>query len=201
MVEVPCPLCDKEVDLGVDSSGEYECPYCEGFFEYESESIGFDNLDQYIEDIEAGRIEPDFVIKNYSYKETAFSKVISLLIAIPFILIGVGLIMIYFILKEPLKTEHFAENIIYNQKNDAIVFYETRNGIITECSYLEIADDAIIRLNSHSTEGGSGTYSMLSITSRSKGIREMFDSGFYYTYSDWNDFAEYRGLRYSGNYN
>ena len=201
MVEVLCPLCDKEVDLGVDASGEYECPYCEGNFDYESESKGFDNLAQYIEDIEAGRIEPDFVIKNYSYKETAFSKVISLLIAIPFILIGVGLIMIYFILKEPLKTEHFAENIIYNQKNDAIVFYETRNGIITECSYLEIADDAIIRLNSHSTEGGSGTYSMLSITSRSKGIREMFDSGFFYTYSDWNDFAEYRGLRYSGNYN
>ena len=38
MVEVLCPLCEKEVDLGVDTSGEYECPYCEGSFEYESES-------------------------------------------------------------------------------------------------------------------------------------------------------------------
>ena len=67
MVEVLCPLCEKEVDLGVDSSGEYECPYCEGFFEYESESTGFENLDQYVKDIEAGMVEPDFVIKDYSY--------------------------------------------------------------------------------------------------------------------------------------
>ena len=199
MVEVLCPLCDKEVDLGVDSSGEYECPYCEGSFEYESESTGFDNLDQYIEDIEAGIIEPDFVIKNYSYKETGASKLISIIFWAPFILIGIGLIMIFLILKEPLETEHFAEKIIYNQKNDSIVFYKTQNGIITECNHLEIADDARIILNSHSTEGGSGTYSMLSITSKSKGIREMFESGFFYTYSNWNGFAEYRGLRYSGN--
>ena len=36
MVEVECPLCSKTVDLGSDSSGTYECPYCEGDFEYES---------------------------------------------------------------------------------------------------------------------------------------------------------------------
>ena len=199
MVEVVCPLCDKEVDLGVDSPGEYECPYCEGFFEYEPKSTGFDNLDQYIEDIESEVIEPDFVIKNYSYKETAASKIVGLIFWAPFILIGIGLIMIILILKEPLETEYFEEKIIYNKKQDSIVFYETINGVVTKCSHLEIADDARIRLNSHSTEGGSGTYSMLSITSRSKGIREMFESGFYYTYTDWNGFAEYRGLRYSWN--
>jgi len=36
MVEVECPLCSKTVDLGSDSTGTYECPYCEGGFEYES---------------------------------------------------------------------------------------------------------------------------------------------------------------------
>ena len=36
MVEVECPLCSKTVDLGSDSTGTYECPYCEGDFEYES---------------------------------------------------------------------------------------------------------------------------------------------------------------------
>jgi hypothetical protein len=36
MVEVECPSCTKTVDLGSDSSGTYECPYCEGDFEYES---------------------------------------------------------------------------------------------------------------------------------------------------------------------
>ncbi len=36
MVEVECPLCSEAVDLGSDSTGTYECPYCEGDFEYES---------------------------------------------------------------------------------------------------------------------------------------------------------------------
>ena len=36
MVEVECPLCTKTVDLGSDSTGTYECPYCHEDFEYES---------------------------------------------------------------------------------------------------------------------------------------------------------------------
>ena len=28
MVEVECPSCTKTVDLGSDSTGTYECPYC-----------------------------------------------------------------------------------------------------------------------------------------------------------------------------
>ena len=36
MVEVECPLCSKTVDLGSDSTGTYECPYCHEDFEYES---------------------------------------------------------------------------------------------------------------------------------------------------------------------
>jgi hypothetical protein len=36
MVEVECPSCTKTVDLGSDSSGTYECPYCDEDFEYES---------------------------------------------------------------------------------------------------------------------------------------------------------------------
>jgi len=36
MVEVECPSCTKTVDLGSDSTGTYECPYCHEDFEYES---------------------------------------------------------------------------------------------------------------------------------------------------------------------
>lgn len=36
MVEIECPLCTKTVDLGSDSTGTYECPYCHEDFEYES---------------------------------------------------------------------------------------------------------------------------------------------------------------------
>ena len=37
MVEVDCPLCTKTVDLGGDSKGTYECPYCNEDFDYEPE--------------------------------------------------------------------------------------------------------------------------------------------------------------------
>ena len=36
MVEVECPSCTETVDLGSDSTGTYECPYCREDFEYES---------------------------------------------------------------------------------------------------------------------------------------------------------------------
>jgi len=36
MVEIECPSCTKTVDLGSDSTGTYECPYCHEDFEYES---------------------------------------------------------------------------------------------------------------------------------------------------------------------
>ena len=35
MVEVECPLCSKTVVLGSDTTGTYECPYCNDDFEYE----------------------------------------------------------------------------------------------------------------------------------------------------------------------
>ena len=36
MVEVECPLCTNTVDLGSNTTGTYECPYCHEDFEYES---------------------------------------------------------------------------------------------------------------------------------------------------------------------
>ena len=36
MVEVECPLCTTTVDLGSNTTGTYECPYCHEDFEYES---------------------------------------------------------------------------------------------------------------------------------------------------------------------
>ena len=34
MVEVECPLCAETVVLGSDTTGTYECPYCNDDFEY-----------------------------------------------------------------------------------------------------------------------------------------------------------------------
>jgi len=37
MVVVQCPHCVEDIELGDDSFGLFECPYCRGEFEYESE--------------------------------------------------------------------------------------------------------------------------------------------------------------------
>jgi len=41
MVELECPLCAETVDLGSDTPGTYECPYCTGDFEYEPIQTNF----------------------------------------------------------------------------------------------------------------------------------------------------------------
>ena len=34
MVEILCPHCEEEIELEDDASGEFECPYCSGEFEW-----------------------------------------------------------------------------------------------------------------------------------------------------------------------
>ena len=38
MVEILCPHCDEEIALDDDAEGEFECPYCDGEFEWVVES-------------------------------------------------------------------------------------------------------------------------------------------------------------------
>ena len=45
MVEIECPLCAESIDLGMAEEGEYECPYCEDVFHWESDkSRNIENL-------------------------------------------------------------------------------------------------------------------------------------------------------------
>ena len=46
MVEVECPFCTETIDLGSDSTGAYECPYCNQEFEYESSNFWEEQLDK-----------------------------------------------------------------------------------------------------------------------------------------------------------
>ncbi len=46
MVEVECPFCTETIDLGSDSTGAYECPYCNQEFEYESSNFWGEQLDK-----------------------------------------------------------------------------------------------------------------------------------------------------------
>jgi hypothetical protein len=51
MVEIECPLCTESIDLGMAEEGEYECPYCEYEFYWESDNSVF-NLDDYWENFD-----------------------------------------------------------------------------------------------------------------------------------------------------
>ena len=45
MVEVECPYCDENIDLGADASGMYECPYCSEVFEHIGTEISDEDLE------------------------------------------------------------------------------------------------------------------------------------------------------------
>jgi len=42
MVEIECPHCDEDIELGDDEFGLFECPYCEEEFEWYPESTNQD---------------------------------------------------------------------------------------------------------------------------------------------------------------
>jgi hypothetical protein len=92
MVEVECPSCTKTVDLGSDSTGTYECPYCSEDFQYEVDKSTRDA--RLIDEIEYGGLKPDYVFKEIRYLDSMASKIIPTMVAICFIpLLGAGLVI------------------------------------------------------------------------------------------------------------
>jgi len=64
MFKVECPLCSETVDLGSDSTGIYECPYCNEDFEFEREVS--EDLVDLIHQIQEGK-EECFVVYDHSH--------------------------------------------------------------------------------------------------------------------------------------
>ena len=58
MVEVECPSCSETVDLGSDTTGAYECPYCNEDFEYSSNSETNEKAEQLLELIQNNELPP-----------------------------------------------------------------------------------------------------------------------------------------------
>ena len=193
MVDILCPHCEEEIELKGDASGEFSCPYCGGEFEYEPESITEEQAEELVELVESGTLEPDFVIKDESYTEEWYWKVIQLIVAAMFIpLFGIGLVFIYFILKEPIETTHTVDKIIYIQAKDIILFYQTNNNVRDDCEFFQIADDATITC-SYSTDSDGGPDITLLLVCPSTNLFELLPAEFD---SDWNGFADYRNLEF-----
>ena len=193
MVDILCPHCEEEIGLDNDASGEFSCPYCDGKFEYESESITEEQAEELVEMVESGNLDPDFVIKDENYTEEGYWKVIQLIVAAMFIpLFGIGLVFIYFLLKEPIETTHTVDKIIYIQAKDVILFYKTNNDVLDNCEFFQLADDATITYTSSTSFDGAPD-SMIQLVCPSTNVVEILTSEFD---SDWNGFADYRNLEF-----
>ena len=64
MVEVECPYCEKDIDLGSDSSGMYECPHCSEVFEHMGSEISDENL-ELIDEIQNGLHYRNIIFSEY----------------------------------------------------------------------------------------------------------------------------------------
>lgn len=193
MVEILCPHCEEEIGLDDGASDVFSCPHCGDEFEYESESIPEEQAEEFVELVESGTLEPDFVIKDENYTEEWYWKVIQLIVAVLFIpLFGIGLVFIYFILKEPVETTHTVDKIIYIQAKDIILFYKTKNDVLDDFDFFQIADDATITY-SYSTSFDGDPESMIQLVCHSTKLSEIL---VYVSDSDWHGFADYRNLEF-----
>tara|TARA_B100000965_G_scaffold316555_1_gene276889 strand:- start:27 stop:638 length:612 start_codon:yes stop_codon:yes gene_type:complete len=64
MVEVECPYCEKDIDLGSDTSGMYECPHCSEVFEHMGSEISDENL-ELIDEIQNGSHDRNIIFSKY----------------------------------------------------------------------------------------------------------------------------------------
>lgn len=66
MVEVECPYCEKDIDLGSDTSGMYECPHCSEVFEHMGSEISDENL-ELIDEIQNGSHDRNIIFSKYKF--------------------------------------------------------------------------------------------------------------------------------------
>tara|TARA_B100001564_G_C20536805_1_gene622420 strand:- start:230 stop:832 length:603 start_codon:yes stop_codon:yes gene_type:complete len=66
VVEVECPYCDENIDLGADASGMYECPYCSEVFEHIGTEISDEDL-ELIDGIQNGLHHHNRIFSHYKF--------------------------------------------------------------------------------------------------------------------------------------
>ena len=142
MVEIECPSCTETVDLGSDSTGTYECPYCSEDFQYE---VGTSTRDsRLIDEIEYGDLKPDYILQERRYLSTVASKIIPTMVAICFIpLLGIGLIMLWFIWSHGPISKHDYMTVFLKKQNLVLDYYLLNSEIETSNSF-EITEHSVI---------------------------------------------------------
>tara|TARA_B110000305_G_C19283561_1_gene560543 strand:+ start:360 stop:989 length:630 start_codon:yes stop_codon:yes gene_type:complete len=77
MVEILCPHCEEEIELGDGIYGLFECPFCNEDFEYESPI-------------------PEFQSANFSFPTTVSQNNVSIVVSILGVILGVLAIVVFF---------------------------------------------------------------------------------------------------------
>ena len=201
MVEVECPSCTKTVDLGSDSKGTYECPYCNEDFEYDTPSPR-KNHRQIISEIESGDLTPDFVIHESTMISPWYERIIGLLVSILFIPIIVGLVWIYNILENGITTQRTLYKTVFISELDLVLSYKTNNGETVDLKYFIIGNNTKIEYRSTYSDGSVGGGARVTIITPGGGGGFAFAWDTYgggKNRSYWKEFAQYRNLQYIKN--
>ena len=142
MVEVECPSCTETVDLGSDSPGTYECPYCSEDFQYEVDTSTRD--EKLIDEIEYDGLKPDYILQEMRYLSSVASKIIPTMVAICFIpLLGIGFIMLWFIWSGGTISNHDYMTVFLKKQN-LVLDYTLLNGEIERSDSFEITEHSVI---------------------------------------------------------
>ena len=201
MVEIECPLCTKTVDLGSDSTGTYECPYCHEDFEYDTPSPR-KNHRQILSEIESGDLTPDFVIHESTLINPWYERIIGLLVSVLFIPIIVGLFWINSILKNGITTQRTLYKTVFISEFDLVLSYKILNGETVDLKYFVIENNTKIESKSTYSDGGVGGGARVTIITPGGGGGLAFawdTNGAGNNRSYWKEFAQYRNLQYIKN--
>ena len=201
MVEVECPSCSETVDLGSDTTGAYECPYCNEDFEYDTPSPR-QNHRQIISEIESGDITPDFVIHESTLINPWYERIIGLLVSILFIPIIVGLFWINSILKNGITTQRNLYKTVFISEFDLVLSYKIINGETVNLKSFVIGNNTKIENKSTYSDGsvGGGARVTISTPGGGGGLAFGWDTkGAGKDRSYWKEFARHRNLQYIKN--
>ncbi len=190
MVEVECPLCTETVDLGSDTTGTYECPYCSEDFLYEVDTSTRDA--RLIDEIEYGDLKPDYVLKETRFLFSVASKIIPTMVAICFIpLLGIGFIMLWLIWSEGTIRNHDYMTVFLKKQN-LVLDYTLLDGEIERSDSFEVTEQSVITW----WDIGSAEYPASAYGFEDSSTEESMYLGQSFCSTEIQKFADYLGIEF-----
>lgn len=170
MVEVECPLCTSTVDLGSNTTGTYECPYCHEDFEFEDDVM--EDMMNLIQEIQEGSKEC-FIVYDHSHPPK-----LTLLFVLSCILTSFFLLPLFMLIERIMYqfTEKFHCQVIFLQETNSLLHYTITDSECHNHNELDLSEGLTISSKFTPAEGDSGSNSN-EITIRDKSGNKIRFSG------------------------